>query len=142
MWIICRGVGSMDSQEITHTTVHGSSKLRPSIAVQVEWCAMFVNPLVHHDVGYYHDPFSGYSSAFDPFGKVVLHHDNILIPAFCPVERSYQVDRHSLIEGSMFGLLEFTVASHGGFAASASCASLTPRFHVLLHSWPVELPFY
>ena len=132
----------MDSQEITYTAVHGSSKLRPSITVEVERCAVFVDPFVHQDVGDYHSFLSRYSSAFDPFGKVVLHHDNILIPTFCPVEKSYQVDRHSLVEGFMFGLLEFTMASYGSFAASASCASLTPRLHVLLHPWPVESSFY
>ncbi len=103
---------------------------------------MLVDPFVHQDIGCYQGFLSRYSSAFDPFGKVILHHDNILIPTFCPVERSYQVDRHSLIEGSMLGLLEFTVDLYGSFAASASGASLTPSFHVLLDSWPVESSFY
>ncbi len=109
--------------------------------MEVEQGDVFVDPFVHQDVGDYHYSFlSRYGSAFDPFGKVILHQDDILIPTYCPVERSYQVDRYSLIEGSMFGL--FTVASYGSFAASSSCASLTLRLHILLHLWPVESSFY
>ncbi len=61
----------MDSQEITHTAVHCSSKLHPSIAVQIELGAIFVNPLVHQDVSYYHGLLSGYSNTFNPFCKMV-----------------------------------------------------------------------
>ncbi len=54
------------------------------------------------------------------------------------MKRSYQVDRHPLVEGSMFGLLEFTVVSYSSFTMPASCASLTPRFYVFLHLRPVK----
>ncbi len=67
--------------------MHGSSKLIcPSITVEVERGAVFVDPFMHQDVGDYHSLLSRYGSAFDPFGKVILHHDDILIPTFCPVE--------------------------------------------------------
>ncbi len=42
----------------------------------------------------------------------------------------------------MSGLLEFTMASYSGFAVSASCASLTTRLNVFLHSWPVDSSLY
>ncbi len=103
---------------------------------------MVVDLFMDYDVSHYHSFFVGYCSAFNPFGKVVPQHGNILIPTFSPMERSTQVDRHSLVERYMSGLLYFTMPSYSGLAASASCASLTPRPDVFLHSWPVETSFY
>ncbi len=41
---------------------------------------MFVDPLFGDDIGHYHGLFCGHCSAFYPFGKMVLHHNNVLIP--------------------------------------------------------------
>ncbi len=105
MWIVRHCVCFVDSQKVPHGPVHSSGELCPLVTVYCEWCAVFVDPFMDYDVHHYHSFFGGYRSTFSPFGKVVLQHDNILIPTLCPMERSNQVDRHSLVESSMSGLL-------------------------------------
>ncbi len=37
------------------------------------------------DIGHYHGFLGGHCSALYPFGKVVLHHNDVLVPTVSPV---------------------------------------------------------
>ncbi len=83
--MVCSGVGSVDAEKVTQSTVHGGGELSVSVIVKVEWCAVFVDPFMDYDISHDHGFFDGHCSAFNPFSKVVLHHDCKLIPTFSPV---------------------------------------------------------
>lgn len=72
--MVCSGVGSVDAEKVTQSTVHGGGELSVSVIVKVEWCAVFVDPFMDYDVGHHHGFLGGCSGAFFQFSKVVLHH--------------------------------------------------------------------
>ncbi len=71
--------------EVTHVAVHCCGEFSTSITVQVEQGAVFVDPFLDYDVATTIASLLGNGSAFITFSKVVLQHDNILVPTFCPM---------------------------------------------------------
>ncbi len=90
--------------------MHRCGELCPPVAVEVEWGAVLIDPFMDDDIGHHHSLFGGHCSALS-FSKLVLHHDDVLIPMVSSVYGS-SIHRHLFVECAIYGPLQRPCSVH------------------------------